>query len=72
MAKLLSLLIQAFLAMLTPELLKKFADMVLDFAEEYVLGTASTVDDAIILPICDLIRKTFGIPDDDEKPGPAA
>lgn len=49
-----------------PDLLKKFADMVLDFAEEFVLGTASTVDDAIILPICELIRKTFNIPDEDE------
>jgi len=68
MSKLLALLIQAFLAMLTPELLKKFADMILDFAEEYVLGTASTVDDAIILPICELIRKTFDIPDDDQDP----
>ena len=66
--QLFTLLIQALLSVLSPELLKKFADMVLDFAEDYVLGTKSTIDDAIVLPICALIRKTFGIPDNDEIP----
>jgi len=66
--QLFTLLIQALLSVLSPELLKKFADMVLDFAEDYVLGTKSTIDDAIVLPICALIRKTFDIPDSDEIP----
>ena len=67
MKQLLMLLIQAFLALLTPELLKKFADMVLDFAEDYVTGTASDIDDALVLPLCETIRKVFDIPDDDEE-----
>jgi hypothetical protein len=52
--------------MLNPELLKVFADKVLDFAEDYVLGSKSELDDKIVLPICSMIRITFGIPDDDE------
>ena len=63
--QLISMLISALLSMLNPELLKKFADMVLDFAENYVLGTASTIDDRIVLPICEMIRRTFDIPDND-------
>ena len=65
MTKLLPMLINVLLSMLTPELMKKFADMVLDFAEDFVLGSKSTVDDAIVLPVCSLIRSTFNIPDDD-------
>jgi len=65
MQKLLPVLIQALLALLTPELMKKFADMVLDFAEEFVLGTKSKLDDAIVFPLCETIRATFNIPDED-------
>ena len=61
--QLISMLISALLSMLTPELLKKFADTVLDFAENYVTGTASTIDDRVVLPICNMIRSTFDIPE---------
>ena len=47
------------------EITKKFADFLLDFIEDHVLGSASTVDDRLILPVCDLVRRTFGIPDND-------
>lgn len=59
------MLVSTLISMLTPELLKKFADMVLDFAETAVLGSASKVDDAIVLPLCATIRAAFDIPDDD-------
>ena len=59
-------LIQVLLSMLTPELLTLFADKVLDFAEDYVLGTKSELDDRIILPLCNMLRNTFDIPDNDE------
>ena len=62
---LLTKLIGLLLDMLTPDLLVKFADKVLDFAEDYVIGTKSNVDDKIVLPICSLIRETFNIPDND-------
>lgn len=64
--QLLLMLLQAFLKMLNPELIKKFFDAVLDYAEDYVLGTASDVDDKIVLPICNAIREALSIPDNDE------
>ena len=64
-AKLIMYAVQALMSVLTEEMLEKFADMVLDYAEKYVLGTASKIDDKVILPICDLIRSTFGIEDND-------
>ena len=63
--KLLLMLISTILQMLTPQLLKEFADKVLDFCEEKVLGSKSKLDDRLILPICNNIRTTFDIPDDD-------
>lgn len=45
--------------------LKVLVDFILDFIEDRVLGSASTVDDALVLPICDLLRTTFNIPDND-------
>ena len=57
--------VSAILGMLTPELLKKFADHLLDWVEKFVLGTASTIDDRLILPLCNMIREAFNIPDDD-------
>jgi hypothetical protein len=65
-AKLITALIGMILKMLTPDLLKSFADMVLDFVEDKVEGSASTVDDAIVLPMCSMVRSAFNIPDDDE------
>lgn len=64
-AQILTALVEVLLRILSPELLEKFADMVLDFAENFVLGTANTVDDRIVLPLCGLIRTTFGIEDND-------
>lgn len=46
-------------------LLKELADMILDFCENKVLRSASKVDDALVLPICAMIRGGFNIPDDD-------
>ncbi len=63
--KLLMTLIGMIMRMLTSDLLKSFADMMLDFVENHVAGTKSKVDDALILPICDMIRATFDIPDGD-------
>lgn len=70
MDKALTLFIQALMAVLTPELLKGLADTLLDWVEDMVLGSASTIDDRLLLPACDLLRKTFDIPDNDE-PAPA-
>ena len=64
-AKLIGSLINVFLLLLSPDLLKLFVDTVLDFIEDYVAGTKSEIDDKVVLPLCDMIRKTFDIPDHD-------
>jgi hypothetical protein len=64
-AALIEMLVSLLMKMLTPDLLKKFADMTLDFIEDKVTGTKSTVDDAVVLPVCDMIRASFNIPDND-------
>ena len=57
--------IKLFLSLLTPKMLVKFADYVLDFIENFVIGTKSEIDDKTILPLVKMIRTTFDIPDDD-------
>jgi len=61
-------LIEMLFSLFDSNLLKEFADKILDFAEDYVLGTKSEIDDLLILPLCKLIRVTFDIPDNDLKP----
>jgi len=63
--QLINMLIGLVVQMLTPELLKQFADMVLDFIEEKVANSENTIDDKTILPICNMIRSSFDIPDND-------
>ena len=58
-------ILNVLMTVLTKDLLVKFADTVLDFVEDYVLGTKSEIDDALVLPLCDLIRKSFDVPDND-------
>jgi len=61
--QIITLAIQMILKLLTPDLLKKLMDQILDFVEEYVLGTASPIDDKLVLPICQIIRDAFDITD---------
>lgn len=51
------------LSLLSPEMLKKLVDRILDFVEAHVLGSASNVDDRVVLPLLQMIRSTFDIPD---------
>lgn len=61
---LISKLIQILLGLFTPDLIKKFTDQLLDFVEKQVLGSASEVDDKLVLPLIEMIRKAFDIPDE--------
>jgi hypothetical protein len=65
-AQILTALVEVLFRVLTPDLLEKFVDMILDFVENKVAGTASPVDDKIVLPLCKLIRTTFNIEDGDK------
>ena len=51
---------------LTGPLKRELGDMLLDFVEEKVLGTASPIDDAIVLPICKALRDALEIPEGDD------
>jgi len=42
---------------------EELIDYTLDFLEAKILGSASTVDDALVLPLIVLLRQTFGIDD---------
>lgn len=58
-------LVTVLLSMLSPEMLRKAMDALLDIAEEAVEKSETKVDDSIVLPLCSLIRSTFNIPDED-------
>jgi len=47
-----------------PDLLKAALDKLLDFIEDTVVSSDNKADDAIVLPICRMMRETFEIPDD--------
>lgn len=63
--QLLEKLIGLLISMLTPEMLKVFADQLLDWIENHVQESDNKIDDAALLPICGMIRTTFNIPDND-------
>jgi hypothetical protein len=69
--ELVKMLVTMLFAVLTPENLKRFVDAGLDAIENAVEGSTNKVDDAIVLPVCKIIRSTFNIPDDDEATDPA-
>jgi hypothetical protein len=52
-------------SMLTPELLRRGVDALLDVIEEAVEKSPNKIDDIVVLPLCKLIRNTFDIPDED-------
>lgn len=64
-SQLISMLVSILMRVLDETLLKQFADMTLDFIENAVLGSKSKIDDALVLPVCAMIRRTFDIPDND-------
>lgn len=63
--QMLSLAIQMLLKVVSEEMLKDVADMILDFVEDKVADSSNTLDDMTVLPVVAVIRKTFNIPDND-------
>lgn len=64
-AKIVTALVGLILKTLTPEMLKSFADMLLDWVEDAVENSENKIDDATVLPLCNMIRDAFDIPDND-------
>jgi len=50
-------LLKALLSMLNPATMKELVGIILDFVETKVLGTSISIDDRIILPIIQRLRK---------------
>ena len=48
---------------LSEETLRELADKVIDFVEEKVVETEAKWDNAIILPLCDVVRRAFNVED---------
>lgn len=59
--------VDSLLTILRPELVLRAGDMVLDFIENAVARTETTVDDNLVLPAINTIREALHIPDNDEK-----
>ena len=57
------MLISAFLSQITTERVNLVGDKILDIVEDAVKNTQNQVDDMLILPLCDITRKTFNIKD---------
>jgi hypothetical protein len=62
---LLQKLMEQLILRLPADVLKRFVDMFLDWAENLVEKTKTQLDDITILPMCRLVRNTFDIPDND-------
>lgn len=60
-AKAIEILIQMLVKMFDAELMKEFAEHLIDWVEKRVVGSASPLDDAIVLPLCSAIRQAFGL-----------
>ena len=58
-------LVSALVVMMSPEILKKGLDGQLDTIEDAVGKTENTVDDIVVLGICQQIRRAFDVPDND-------
>lgn len=61
-----SMVIEQILDYLEDFEITDMAGMILDFIEEKVLGTHNKIDDALVLPMCEFIRRLMDIPDEIE------
>ncbi|HEB72886.1 MAG TPA: hypothetical protein ENI77_09730 [Nitrospirae bacterium] len=63
--KLLPFLVAQLIKALTPDLMKRFADKILDAVEDAIQKSENKFDD-VILPLLTLIRSAFNVPDNDK------
>lgn len=60
-------LVSILLGMLSPTALTNMVDSLLDMVEDAVKDSETDIDDSIVMPLIETIRKTFDIPDNDEQ-----
>jgi len=59
-------LVSALVVLMSPEVMKRGLDALLDALDEAVGQTDNTVDDIVVLGICQQLRRAFDVPDNDE------
>lgn len=63
--KILFWLVAQLMGLLNPTLLKELVDRILDFFEDKIEASETTIDDQIALPLIKMIREAFNVPDND-------
>ena len=63
LAALIGSILRELLKKLPPDLIKDVVDTMLDKLEDKIKDTSTQLDDAIVLPLIELIRKTLNIED---------
>lgn len=58
--------ISILISALKPEMLRRAVDGLLDVAETAIAESETKIDDTVLLPLIELIRRTFNVPDNDE------
>ena len=58
-------LVNVLIMSLSPEVLKRGLDGLLDLAEMSVVKSENRLDDAVVLGLCQQIRRAFDVPDND-------
>ena len=48
---------------LSEETLRELADRVIDFVEDKAVASEAKWDNAVILPLCDVVRRAFNVED---------
>lgn len=59
--KAIEILIMMLVKMFDADLMKEFAEHLVTWVETRVLGSASKLDDAIVLPLCTAVRAAFNL-----------
>lgn len=63
--KLILMAVNMFISRMSGEDMKKWIDTGLDIIEEKVKDSPSKTDDMIVLPLCNILREAFSVPDND-------
>ena len=63
---LLEMLLKMVMMVLKPEAITALIDKILDFVEDAVAKSETTMDDVIVLPMCKIIREALNVPDNDD------
>ena len=58
-------IINILLTLVSKDQYKEIVDKLIDSVEDAVAKSPNTIDDAIILPLCDKVRDVLDVPDND-------